>query len=77
VVAFTSGCGGWGGRELALGYLGWNESVANSNPIRVLLEDEFGYDTVELKVAEDVRPVFEGVASSELDAFTDLKIKTQ
>ncbi|MCA1687325.1 MAG: glycine betaine ABC transporter substrate-binding protein, partial [Actinobacteria bacterium] len=60
------------GRELTLGYLGWDENVANSNLIKVLLEDEFGYETVELKLADDVRPVFEGVASGELDAFTDV-----
>ncbi len=72
VVALASGCGGLGGRELTLGYLGWDENVANSNLIKVLLEDEFDYETVELKLADDVRPVFEGVASGELDAFTDV-----
>ena len=72
VVVLASGCAGWGGRELTLGYLGWDENVANSNLIKVLLEDEFGYETVELKLADDVRPVFEGVASGELDAFTDV-----
>jgi glycine betaine/proline transport system substrate-binding protein len=72
VVALVSGCGNLGGRELTLGYLGWDENVANSNLIKVLLEDEFGYETVELKLADDVRPVFEEVASGELDAFTDV-----
>jgi glycine betaine/proline transport system substrate-binding protein len=72
VVALASGCGGWGSRELTLGYLGWDENVANSNLIKVLLEEEFGYETVELKLADDVRPVFEEVASGELDAFTDV-----
>ena len=72
MVALASGCGGLGGRELTLGYLGWDENVANSNLIKVLLEDEFDYETVELKLADDVRPVFEGVASGELDAFTDV-----
>jgi glycine betaine/proline transport system substrate-binding protein len=72
VVALASGCGGLGGRGLTLGYLGWDENVANSNLIKVLLEDEFDYETVELKLADDVRPVFEGVASGELDAFTDV-----
>ena len=72
VVALASGCGDLGGRELTLGYLGWDENVANSNLIKVLLEDEFDYEAVELKLADDVRPVFEGVASGELDAFTDV-----
>jgi glycine betaine/proline transport system substrate-binding protein len=72
VVALATGCGGWNGRELTLGYLGWDENVANSHLIKVLLQDEFGYETVELKLAEDVRPVFEEVASGELDAFTDV-----
>jgi glycine betaine/proline transport system substrate-binding protein len=75
VATLVSGCGSggsWGGRELTLGYLGWDENVANSNLIKVLLEDEFGYETVELKLADNVRSVFEGVASGELDAFTDV-----
>ncbi len=72
VVALASGCGGWGGRELTLGYLGWDENVANSNLLKVILEDEFGYASVELKLADDVGPVFEEVASGELDAFTDV-----
>ena len=72
VVTLASGCGDLGGRELTLGYLGWDENVANSNLIKVLLEDEFDYEAVELKLADDVRPVFEGVASGELDAFTDV-----
>jgi glycine betaine/proline transport system substrate-binding protein len=72
VVALASGCASWGGWELTLGYLGWDENVANSNLIKVLLEDDLGYETVELKLADDVRPVFEGVASGELDAFTDV-----
>ena len=53
VVAFASGCGGLSGRELTLGYLGWDENVANSNLIKVILEEEFDYDAVKLKLAED------------------------
>ena len=54
-----------------MGYLGWDENVANSNLLKVILEDDFGYERVDLKLVE-VRPAFDGVASGELDAFTDV-----
>ncbi len=77
VVVLASDCGGLGGRELTLGYLGWDENVANSNLIKVLLEDEFDYETVELKLADDVGPVYEMVASEEADAFQDTWMPNQ
>lgn len=71
-AAMAAGCGGgWGGKGITMGYLGWDENVANSNLLKVILEDEFGYERVDLKLVE-VRPAFEGVASGELDAFTDV-----
>jgi glycine betaine/proline transport system substrate-binding protein len=71
-TAMAAGCGaGWGTKGITMGYLGWDENVANSNLLKVILEDEFGYERVDLKLVE-VRPAFEGVASGELDAFTDV-----
>ena len=70
----AAGCGGGaglGGKEVTLGYLGWDENVANSNLLKVILEDEFGYERVDLKLV-DVGAAFDGVASGELDAFTDV-----
>lgn len=72
LAATVTGCGaGWGGKGITMGYLGWDENVANSNLLKVILEDEFGYERVDLKLVE-VRPAFDGVASGELDAFTDV-----
>ena len=72
LAATAAGCGaGWGGMGITMGYLGWDENVANSNLLKVILEDEFGYERVDLKLVE-VRPAFDGVASGELDAFTDV-----
>ncbi len=69
------GCGGLGavsgGKELTLGYIGWDENVAVSTLTKVLLEEELGYEKVELQLA-DLRPVFQGVAGGNLDAFQDV-----
>jgi glycine betaine/proline transport system substrate-binding protein len=70
-AAGCAGSGGWGGADLTLGYLGWDENVANSNLIKVLLEEELGYDRVELALASDVKPAFEEVAEGKTDAFLD------
>ena len=70
-AVLPAGCGFGGERQITLGYLAWDENVANSALIKVLLEDEFGYDSVEMKVSEKVPEVFEGVASGETDVFMD------
>lgn len=77
VVAVFAGCGfaGASGKTLTLGYLEWDENVANSSLIEVVLEDEFGYEHVDLKLAKGgsrLEDTFEGVASGRLDAFTDV-----
>lgn len=71
LVALPAGCGFGGGEQITLGYLGWDESVANSNLIKVLLEEEFGYENVELKAAEKVPEVFNDVKSGKTDVFMD------
>jgi glycine betaine/proline transport system substrate-binding protein len=67
----AAGCGFGGGGDLTLGYLGWDENVANSYLTKVLLEEELGYDNVELKLADDVGPVYEELIEGETDAFLD------
>ena len=58
-------------KELVMGDLGWDEGVAVSNLTKALLEDELGYDSVELKTL-DAAPLFERVGNGELDAFQDV-----
>jgi glycine betaine/proline transport system substrate-binding protein len=58
-------------KELVIGDTGWDESVAVSNLTKALLEDELGYDSVELKTL-GVASLFERVGSGELDAFQDV-----
>ncbi|HZC83699.1 MAG TPA: glycine betaine ABC transporter substrate-binding protein, partial [Rubrobacter sp.] len=69
--AFGAGCGFGGGGDLTLGYLGWDENVANSYLTKVLLEEELGYDNVELKLADDVGPVYKDLIEGKTDAFLD------
>jgi len=72
VGVLAAGCGGSPeNRKLALGDIGWDESVAVANLTKVLLEDEIGYKDVELHTL-DVALLFEGVNSGDLDAFQDV-----
>ena len=71
LLALPAGCGFGGGEQVTLGYLEWDENVANSALIKVLLQDEFGYENVEMKVSDTVPEVFDGVASGETDVFMD------
>jgi len=80
LVGLIGGCGGGGGQgskgggdssSLKLGYIEWDEDVAVTNLAKVLLEDELGYNNVGLTLL-DVGPVFNGVASGDLDAFLDV-----
>ncbi len=77
----VAGCGGQGGssgsggdKSLTIGYINWDEDVAVSNLSKILLEEELGYE-VELQLL-DVGPLFEGVASGDLDAFQDVWLPT-
>ncbi len=45
----VSGCAGPENKQLILGDIGWDEGVAISNLTKALLEDELGYDRVNLK----------------------------
>lgn len=75
VGLLVSGCGGQSdspeSRRLVIGYIGWDENVAVSNLTKLLLEEELGYEEVQLKLS-DVKAVFEGVGDGEMDAFQDV-----
>jgi glycine betaine/proline transport system substrate-binding protein len=58
-------------RTLTLGDIGWDENIANANLTKLLLEDDLGYSTVRLQLA-DVGILFEGVARGDLAAFEDV-----
>src|SRR5918995_1078922 len=76
-VAAGCGCGGGGGsaesgnKTLTLGDIGWTENVAVANLTKVVLEEDLGYQEVELKTL-DVGLLFEGVAGGDLHAFQDV-----
>src|SRR5215203_4056152 len=79
-ILVVAGCGGGGGGAsstsggtLTLGNIGWQENVAVANLTKTILEEDLGYQQVELKTL-DVGLLFEGVAGGELDAFQDVWI---
>ncbi len=82
VGMLAAGCSGLGavsgGKELTLGYIGWDENVAVSTLTGVLLEEEFGYE-VKLQRSDEavVKQVYMGVAEGDLDAFQDVWIPNQ
>jgi glycine betaine/proline transport system substrate-binding protein len=68
------GCGGnasSGSKSLTLGNIGWDENVAVSNLTKILLEEDLGYESVELRTL-DIGLLFDGVAGGDLDAFQDV-----
>jgi glycine betaine/proline transport system substrate-binding protein len=70
--ALMAGCGSSSqNKELKLGNIGWDENVAVGYLTKVLLEDELGYEKVELRTL-DVGPLYEGVGNGDLDAFQDV-----
>src|ERR671920_2144149 len=76
-LLMVAGCGGGGasssssGGTLTLGNIGWTENVAVANLTKTVLEEDFGYQEVELKTL-DVGLLFEGVAGGDLNAFQDV-----
>ena len=77
--AFTLlGCDGFGqNKELLLANIGWDENVAVANLTKVLLEDELGYQRVEIDTSEDLNATYQMVASGDLDAFQDVWLPNQ
>jgi glycine betaine/proline transport system substrate-binding protein len=82
VGTLATGCSGLvavsGGKQLTLGYIGWDENVAVSTLTKVLLEEKFSYE-VELQRSDEavLKQVYKGVAGGELDAFQDVWIPNQ
>ena len=77
--AFTlTGCGVLGQNSgLVLANIGWDENVAVSNLTKALLEDELGYERVDIDTNEDLDATYRRVASGELDAFQDVWLPNQ
>ena len=73
-----TGCGGLGQNSgLVLANIGWDENVAVSNLTKVLLEEELGYEGVDIDTNEDLDATYRRVASGELDAFQDVWLPNQ
>ena len=73
-----TGCSGLGqNKGLLLANIGWDENVAVSNLTKVLLEDELGYERVDISTSEDLDKTYRAVASGELDAFQDVWLPNQ
>jgi glycine betaine/proline transport system substrate-binding protein len=73
-----TGCGGLGqNKGLLLANIGWDENVAVSSLTKVLLEDELGYETVEIRTQDNLNETYRDVASGELDAFQDVWLPNQ
>ena len=61
-----TGCSGLGqGKRLLLANIGWDENVAVSNLTKALLEDELGYERVDIDTNEDLDATYRDVASGE------------
>src|SRR5919112_553282 len=73
VGTLTAGCGGGSEQptELKLANIGWDENVAVSNLTKVLLEDELGYESVDVQRSE-LDSAYQEVADGDLDAFQDV-----
>jgi glycine betaine/proline transport system substrate-binding protein len=73
-----TGCGGLGqNMGLLLANIGWDENVAVSNLTKALLEDELGYESVEIRTQDNLDATYRDVASGELDAFQDVWLPNQ
>jgi glycine betaine/proline transport system substrate-binding protein len=74
-----TGCGGLvqNNNRLLLANIGWDENVAVSNLTKVLLEDELGYERVDISTSENLGATYRRVASGEVDAFQDVWLPNQ
>jgi glycine betaine/proline transport system substrate-binding protein len=73
-----TGCAGLGQNSgLLLANIGWDENVAVSNLTKVLLEDELGYQSVEIRTQDNLDATYRDVASGEVDAFQDVWLPNQ
>jgi glycine betaine/proline transport system substrate-binding protein len=73
-----TGCSGLGQNNvLLLANIGWDENVAVSNLTKALLEDELGYERVDISTSENLDKTYRRVASGEVDAFQDVWLPNQ
>ena len=78
VGALAAGCGSsLQDKELKLGNIGWDESIAIANLTKALLEDDLDYDEVRLEQTDSVRYLFQGVSTGDMDAFQDVWLPQQ
>jgi glycine betaine/proline transport system substrate-binding protein len=78
VGALAVGCGSsLQNKELKLGNIGWDESIAIANLTKALLEDDLDYDEVRLEQTDSVRYLFQGVSTGDMDAFQDVWLPQQ
>ncbi len=78
VGTLAVGCGSSSqNKELKLGYIGWDESIAIATLTKVLLEDDLDYDEVRLEQTDSVRYLFQGVSTGDMDAFQDVWLPQQ
>lgn len=77
-LLLAAGCGGaegqaarTGDKELTVGYVGWDDSVAIANLTRTVMEEELGYD-VELRRFDDPEAAILAAASGEIDTFQNV-----
>lgn len=80
VALVVAGCGSGGSsgssgdnssKTLTLGNIGWTENIAINGLTKVILEEDLGYQEVELQTL-DLGLVFEGVGGGDVDAFQDV-----
>jgi glycine betaine/proline transport system substrate-binding protein len=78
VVALAAGCGGGGGggETLDIADIGWTENTAIAALTKVLLEEELGYEQVNIQTS-DLDSVYTSVAEGDLDAFQDVWLPNQ
>jgi glycine betaine/proline transport system substrate-binding protein len=77
VGTLTAGCGGSEQpTELKLANIGWDENVAVSNLTKVLLEDELGYERVDVQTSA-LDSAYQEVADGDVDAFQDVWLPNQ
>ena len=74
-VLVLAGCGGGGsssgGKTLTLGSIGWTENIAVSTLTQVVMQDELGYEEVQIKGPLDLGPLFQGGAKGVVGFTTD------
>ena len=77
-VLTLTGCSGLGqDKLLLLANIGWDENVAVSNLTKVLLENELGHESVEIRTQDNLDSTYRDVAGGEMDAFQDVWLPNQ